>query len=192
MILPSHATRACLAFASVPWNTQKYYACSAGYTLCNYHYEEAIIYFFCEAQCCTSAPIYWTVLNIKLCKIEMDNGKFVFRNLLAKWNVKKHCLFCSLINLLAMKYRTRQTDEWTVILVRQTLKSLAWASGRVLVSNPECIYLSGNWKQLLGSLSHWQRWGYCLLLQQHMWKKLWGFSKCRHWMLLCLVASQVN
>ena len=29
-----------------------------------------------------------TVLNIKLCKIGMDNGKFVFRNLLAKRNVK--------------------------------------------------------------------------------------------------------
>ena len=22
---------------------------------------------FCQAQCCTSAPIYWTILNIKLC-----------------------------------------------------------------------------------------------------------------------------
>ena len=44
---------------------------------------------FCQAQCCASAPIYWTVLNIKLCKIEMDNGKFVFGSLLAKRNVLK-------------------------------------------------------------------------------------------------------
>ena len=34
-------------------------------------------------------PIYWTVLNIKLCKIEVDIDKFVSRNLLAKRNVKK-------------------------------------------------------------------------------------------------------
>ena len=37
--------------------------------LCNYHYEEAIIvYSFWKAQCCA---IYGTVLNVKLCKIEM-------------------------------------------------------------------------------------------------------------------------
>ena len=33
----------------------------------------------------------------------MDNGKFVFRNLLAKRNVKNIGFFCSLINFLAMK-----------------------------------------------------------------------------------------
>jgi len=38
--------------------------------ICNYHYEEAII----DNLCCASVPIYWTVLNIKLFKIEMDNG----------------------------------------------------------------------------------------------------------------------
>ena len=38
---------------------------------------------------------------------EMDNGKFVFRNFLAKCNVKTNCLFCSLINFLAMENRTR-------------------------------------------------------------------------------------
>ena len=62
---------------------------------------------FCEAQCCTSAPIYLTVLNIKLCKIEMDNGKFMFRNL----ECKKHRLFCSLINFSPMKNRTSQTGD---------------------------------------------------------------------------------
>ena len=67
---------------------------------------------FCQAQCCTSAPIYWTVLNIKLCKIKMDDANFVFRNLLAKRNVKNiDRLFCSLINLLAMKNHTGQTGK---------------------------------------------------------------------------------
>ena len=46
----------------------------------------------------------------------MDNGKFVFRNLLAK-----HRLFRSLINFLAMKYWTGQMGEWTVICTRLTL-----------------------------------------------------------------------
>ena len=40
------------------------------HALCNYT-EEAIIVYIYEAQHCVSAPIYWTVLNIKLCKIEM-------------------------------------------------------------------------------------------------------------------------
>ena len=47
-------------------------------------------------------------LNIKLCKIEMGDGKFVLRNLLAKQNAKQICLFCSLIDFLAMKNHTRQ------------------------------------------------------------------------------------
>ena len=75
---------------------------------------------FSQAQCCASVPKYWTVLDIKLCKIEMDNGKFAFRNSLAKQNVK-HCLFSSLISFLAMKKPSCQTDEWTVICTRPTL-----------------------------------------------------------------------
>ena len=67
----------------------------------------------------------------------MDNGKFVFRSLLVKRNVKKIIYFgSSLINFLAMKYRTRQKGEWTVICARPTLWTLAWASRRVLMSNP--------------------------------------------------------
>ena len=35
-----------------------------------------------------------------------------------------------------MKSRTRQTGEWSVICTRPTLLTLAWASGRALMSNP--------------------------------------------------------
>ena len=35
-----------------------------------------------------------------------------------------------------MKNRTRQTGEWSVICTRPTLLTLAWASGRALMSNP--------------------------------------------------------
>ena len=55
----------------------------------------------------------------------------------AKQNIKKHCLFCNLINFSAMKNRTRQTDEWSVICTRPTLLTLAWASGRAVMSNPD-------------------------------------------------------
>ena len=60
------------------------------HALCNYHYEEAIIvYFFRSSMLRCSANLldsfeYTTLQKI----IEMGNDKFVFRNLLAKRNVK--------------------------------------------------------------------------------------------------------
>ena len=38
-----------------------------------------------------------------------------------------------------MKNRTRQTGEWSVICTRPTLLTLAWASGRALMSNPDLL-----------------------------------------------------
>ena len=64
----------------------------------------------------------------------------------AKQNKKKHRLFCNLINFLAMKNRTRQTGEWSVICTRPTLLTLAWPSGRALMSNPEkTVHSWFNW-----------------------------------------------
>lgn len=40
-----------------------------------------------------------------------------------------------------MKNRTRQTGEWSVICTRPTLLTLAWASGRALMSNPGSVIL---------------------------------------------------
>ena len=54
--------------------------------------KQLLLLFF-KAQCCASSPIYWTVLNIKLCQIELDICKFMFRNLLAKQNVKNVVCF---------------------------------------------------------------------------------------------------
>ena len=99
--------------------------------------RKPLCFLFCEAQCCASAPIFWTIWSIKLCHTDMNYGKFVFRDFSAKQNIKKHRLFCNLINFLAMKNRTRQTGEWSVICTRPTLLTLAWASGRALMSNPE-------------------------------------------------------
>ena len=50
-------------------------------------------------------------------------------------------LFILQFNFLAMKNRTRQTGEGTVICTRPTLLTLAWASGRVLMSNPASALL---------------------------------------------------
>ena len=57
------------------------------HALCDYHHEEAIIvYFFAKPNVVLLST---NLLNIKLWKIELDNGKFVFRKLLAKRNVEK-------------------------------------------------------------------------------------------------------
>lgn len=48
---------------------------------------------FCEAQCCASAPIFWTIWSIKLCHTDMDYGKIVFRDFSAKQNIKNIVYF---------------------------------------------------------------------------------------------------
>ena len=90
----SHSTSHRLSGSTfvAPWqrldSDQQYHA------LCNYHYKEAnIVSFFAKPNVTQHQFIIQTVLNIKLWKIEMDNGKSVFRNLLAKWKKKNTVYF---------------------------------------------------------------------------------------------------
>ena len=106
----------------------------------------------------------------------------MFRDFSAKQNIKKHRLFCNLINFLAMKNRTRQTGEWSVICTRPTLLTLAWASGRALMSNPVLVCNNCGWWTIAN-----QNCAYCpdilwyqvsSLMWIHLWPNLDGLIMC--------------
>ena len=76
-----------------------------------------------------SAPIYWAVVDMKLCKIEMVS--LCFEIFLAKWNVKK-LLFCNLISWQWKIALPKQASNLLFALAQHFKLCLGkWASANV-------------------------------------------------------------
>ena len=65
--------------------------------------EAIIVFYFAKPNVALQRQFFWTIWSTKLCHTDMDYSKLVFRDFSAKQNIKKHRLFCNLINFLAMK-----------------------------------------------------------------------------------------
>ena len=117
----------------------------------------------------------------------------MFKGFLSKMECKTQFYFAI---FLGNWNRTRQTGEWSMICARPTLLTLAWASGRVLMSHPvhDCMY----WVHHLvnGNTEANQHWHLNFdLVKSYLWLIYSeGFKKFRmfHRQLNYLVTSQTN
>ena len=103
---------------------------------CKYPYEKSIIH--CSFLKLNVAPQCQLLDSFESKNLQNRNGQCLVcvENFVGKTEGRKRRSFCSSINFRLMKNRTRQTGESSVICARPTIKTLAWASGRVLMSNP--------------------------------------------------------